>query len=257
MRISAFRVWMCSVILAIVAVPAWLTAQPAETPMAIITDITVKPSMAGEFRAAMKAMVDYYSKHKAAYGWTAQLTEDSHCLLISPVSDYADVGNLLKTDATLMTQDKADFAAWNEKLAATYESFTSYIVSYKPELSLLPIEPRPSKGYTFFIYDIWFIIPGREQEFEALAGEIAALAKAKGSVDAWRCLSGELGCDQPVYFYYAVDKGPAEFWTHNAEMWKTLGPDSNVIMDKMTKLLRKRGTQTSRYEADLSYIPKK
>lgn len=257
MRRSAFRVWMCSVILALVAVPAWLTAQPAETPMALITDITVKPSMAGEFRAAMKAMVDFYSKHKAAYGWTAQLTEDSHCLLVSPVSDYADVGKMLKEDAALMTQDKADFAAWNEKLAATYESFTSYIVSYKPELSLLPTKPRPSEGHTFIIYDIWSIIPGREREFEALAGEIAALAKAKGSVDAWRCLYGEIGCDQPVYFYYAVDKGPAEFWTHNAEMWKALGPDSNVIMDKMTKLLRKRGTQTSWYEADLSYMPKK
>ena len=152
---------------------------------------------------------------------------------------------------------KAGFAAWSEKLAATYESFTTSIVSYKPELSLLPEKPRPGEGNTFVIYDIWSIIPGREQEFEALAKEIAALAKAKGTVDAWACLAGELGCEQPVYFYCAVDKGPAEFWTHNAEMWAAMGSDADIIMDKSTKLLRKRRMQTAWYRAELSYTPKK
>ncbi len=257
MRRSAFHIWMCSVILALVAVPAWLTAQPAEAPMIMICDITVKPSMAGEFRAGMKAMAEFYAKHKAVYGWFAQMTEDSHCLLLSPISDYSDVGKLLEEDAALMAKDKAGFAAWSEKLAATYESFTTSIVSYKPELSLLPEKPRPGEGNTFVIYDIWSIIPGREQEFEALAKEIAALAKAKGTVDAWACLAGELGCEQPVYFYCAVDKGPAEFWTHNAEMWAAMGSDADIIMDKSTKLLRKRRMQTAWYRAELSYTPKK
>lgn len=256
MRRSAFRAWICFGILVVGASPAWLSAQAPTSPMAMMTDIAVKPSMLGEFRAAMKAMVELSAKHKAGYGWTAHMTDDHHCLLISPVADYADAGKMLKEDASL-SQYGAEFSARAEKLAATYESFTSYMVSYKPELSLLPARPRPSNDSVYTIYDIWYIIPGREQEFEALAREIAALAKAKGSVDAWICLCGELGCDQPVYFYYAVDKGPAEFWDHNAEMWKALGQEGEVLNGKMIRLLRKRDMLGSWYDAELSYQPKK
>ena len=185
------------------------------------------------------------------------MSDDYHCLMISQVADFADVGKMFKEDETLMTEFSAEIKALKDKLKGTYDSFKNYIVTYRSDLSIVPEKPRADEGNAFSTFDIWYIIPGYEQEFEKLGKEFAALAKTKKIVDGWRCMVGGLGCDQPVYIWSNLDKGPAEFWAHNAEMWESLGKDFSEVYWKMEKLLRKREAKYMWYQAELSYIPKK
>ncbi len=258
MRRSAFRVSVSLGILVLFAFSAQLSAQPAQTYMGLMTDIKVKPSMIGQFREALKAWVAFYGAHNGQYGWAAQLSDDYHCLLVSQFAEYADIGKMFSEDEAFSAKFAAESKALNDKLTASYEGFTSYIVTFRPDLSIYPENPREGEGNpTFFTFDIWYIIPGQEQEFEKLSKEMVALCKAKKVAEGWKCMVGGIGADQPVYIWRNLDKGPAEFWTHNAEMWNTLGKEVTPIYEKMEKMLRKRESKTYWFDAELSYMPKK
>jgi hypothetical protein len=247
---------VCAVVLVLAVTGiAQAPAKPEKSQMYLMTDCTAKPSMAAQFNDGLKAYVEFYTKHTGHYSWTVYMSDDYHCLMESPVADFADVGQSYKEDEALSTKFATEFQALNNKIKGTYDSGRSFIVTYEPDLSILPEKPRGEGD--FVTLDIWHIIPGYEQEFVTLLKEFVALAKAKKIADRWNCLVGGLGSDQPVYMMANHDKGPAEFWAHNADMWNSLGKDATELFTKMEKLLHKRESKFLRYQAELSYSPKK
>jgi hypothetical protein len=247
---------VCVVVLVFsVASIAQTPAKPEKSQMCLIRDVTLRPSMAAQFTDAVKAYKEFCVKHKSQSSWDLYMSDDYHCFIIYPVAGFAEVENLYREEETFSTTFSTEFQAVSNKFKGTFDSSRDFIATYEPDLSFIPEKPRGEGD--FVCVDYWYILPGYEQEFVSLCKEFWAIARTKKIVDCWYFLAGGLGSDQPVYMFVNHEKGPAEFWSHNADMWNSLGKDASELQAKMIKLLRKREATFEWYQAELSYSPKK
>jgi hypothetical protein len=235
-------------------------AEQAKSQMYLVFECTVKPSLEAKFYDAAKEEVAFYSKHNFPYSWEVYASDDSHYYWLVPVADYADVGNCFKALADAEAKGASEYQALIGKFGESYEFERSAVYTFTPEFSIIPEKPRFKPAETNFVFlDIWYFMPGKEQELTKLNSEWRALReKFKNKIrDTWYCWVGGLGTDQPVHVYIGPDKDPSEFFKHNAEMWKIMGKEASDLQAKMLTYLRKREGRMVWLQPELSYTPKK
>jgi hypothetical protein len=243
---------------ALAVLPGLLSAEKPESQMYLVVDCAVKPSTEARFWDAAKDEVAYYARNGYPYAWRTYAGEDGHYYFIYPVKDLADVGAAYAASAEVITKDAAGHEALSAKYAGTYESYRMMILTFSPELSIIPANPYYRPAPMDFIWlDIWSIDPEKEEEAEKNWKELVALANKKGVRDTWNCLIGGLGTDAPVYVFAGPEKNEIESLEHNEEMWKLLGDDADAPYDKGLSVCRKRESRHLWYQAELSYAPVK
>lgn len=250
-------VGIMSVVLAALAVlPGLLSAQKPESRMFAIVDCTVKPSMEAKFWETAKEEVAYHAKNGFPFAWQTYAGEDGHYYFVYPIKGLADIEDLMKASKELRAKDAAGYQALSAKYVGTYESSKAMVFTFRPELSFLPENPYyPVDEMKFICLDIWSFEPEKEAEAEKYLQEMIVLTKKKGIRDAWYCLAGGLGTDQPVYVMAGPDKDHVEFLKHNADMWKLMGDEVNAPYNKSLSVCRKRESRNLWFQAELSYTP--
>jgi len=234
------------------------SAQEAKSQMYLMFDCVVKPSADAKLYEAFKAMLAFYTKHEFPYSWDVYAMDDYHYQYLMPVAGFADIEKFFKTDEAIMTKGSAEYQALLDKFTDTYDSYEFQVYTYRPDLSHIAAKPhyKPEER-KFVALDIWYFVPGKEQEAEKLCKEMMALCQKKGVQDSWYCYAGVLGVEQPVYIFAGPDKDEGEFLKHNAEMWKLLGEDATAGYSKLMAICRKREYKRGWYQPELSYSPKK
>jgi hypothetical protein len=233
-------------------------AQEKKSQMYLVEEVLVKPSADAAFYELEKEAVALCQKQKWPYAWTCYAADDYRYYFVIPIANLAEVDSYYKAAAEFFAKNGAEFKPLLDKFSDLAEYDRYFILTYNPELSMIPEKPRYKPGETdFFSIDIWYIKPGKEMEVEkTLFSEFMTLAKKKGVKDTWYCLVGGLGTEQPVYYMAGPDT-LVEFFKHNAEMWKLLGKDAGDMQKKMLSFCRKRESAMAWYTPELSYTPQK
>jgi len=232
-------------------------AQEKKSQMYLVEEILVKPSADAAFLELEKEVVAMCQKQKWAYPWTCYAADDYRYFFVMSIANLAEVDSYYRAAGEFFAKSGAEFSPLMDKFSELAEYDRYFILTYNPELSLIPEKPRYKPGETDFLcFDIWYIKPGKEAESEKFQREFMALAKAKGVQDTWYCLVGGLGTEQPVYYMAGPDT-LVDFFKHNAEMWKLLGKDASEMLKKMQLLCRKRESAMVWYTPELSYAPQK
>jgi len=232
-------------------------AQEKKSQMYLVEEILVKPSADAAFYELEKEAIALCQKLKWPYGWRGYYTDDNKYYFVMPIANLAEVDSYYKAAAEFFAKSGAEFKPLMDKFSGLAEYDRYFILTFMPEFSLIPDKPRYKPGETdFFYFDIWYIKPGMESEFEKFGPEFAAFSKKKGVKDTWYCLVGGLGTEQPVYYMAGPDK-MVDFFKHNVEMWKLMGKEASDIQQKMLLLCRKRESVMAWQLPELSYTPQK
>lgn len=234
------------------------SAQEKKSQMYLVEEVLVKPSADAAFYDLQKENVAMCQKHKWGTPWTCYAADDNRYFFVMPIASLADVDNYYREAGEFFAKNGAEFKPLLDKFSQLAEYDRYFILTYRPEFSLIPEKPRFKPGETdFLFFDIWYIIPGKEMEVETiLSADFMALAKNKEVRDSWYCLVGGLGTEQPVYYMAASDT-LVDFFKHNAEMWKLLGKEAGDMQKKMLTYCRKRDSLMVWYTPELSYTLQK
>jgi hypothetical protein len=92
----------------------------------------------------------------------------------------------------LAQKEGAAYADLSKRGGATTDHVRESIVSLAPELSYTSATPRlkPEEA-KYFHFDIYYVMPGRETDADALAKEFVALFKAKNMPNGYRLFKSE------------------------------------------------------------------
>jgi len=222
-----------------------------------VNEFTVKPSMVKEFEACLKEIVALSTQHKYPYSQMAYSINDFHYILVYPLENYADITSWDK--ATNALREKMGEEQWQalwKRMANSYEYYHSSMVYLILKLCYTPENPRlKSEEGNFIFWDIYYLHPGKEKEFEEIIKKWISLCKSKDITERFNILQGDIGTDNPVYAFSIIAKDAADFYAHNAKMWEMLGKEGEMLYEKGLPLIRKNEVKQGWIRPDLSYKP--
>ncbi len=256
-KISIFL--MVGFVVSLCALTTLAQTEEQKDQLLFVNEITVKPSMVKEFEACLKEFVALRTQHKHPYSHMAYSLNDFHYILVFPLENYADITSWDKARNELGEKmEKEQWQALVKRRVNSYEYYLSSMVYLVPELSYTPENPRLKSGEGNFIFwDIYYLYPGKEKEFEEILKKWMSLCKSKKITEGYNILQGDIGTDNPVYAFSIIAKDAADFYTHNAKMWEMLGEEGEKLYEKMLPFVRKNEVRQGWLRPSLSYKPEK
>jgi hypothetical protein len=221
-------------------------------------EYVVKPSLIAEFEGASKDTLAEWSKHKYPYSFEGYFSEDMSFIFITQLKNFADIDNYYKVLEELEKKvgTKRWKALWKRESAAL-NYIKSRIFYYLPELSYFPENPRLKPGEErFAVWSFYYVIPGMEDEFEAVSKEWVTLHKEKNGRNGYKCYAGDFGTDMPVYLIFWKAKSETDALISLEKSFNLFGEDGKVLEEKEGSLLRGFKMKRGWLRPDLSYIPK-
>ena len=201
-------------------------------------EATVNPSLNSQF---IDLQTDFHAPFKEngfPYTISAWWDNNFHYYFFYPVESYDDKNRIYEALGAIVQQ-------WGEekfnKMWETVVSHRTYFLRSQPETSYAPEEPRLTNDETTFaIWDIFYVIPGKENEIYALNKELSALIRSKNFDDNVQMLTGDIGFEGSTLIGVLYGKNPADFWSQNRKMWDLLGEEGQEIFQKWMSFVRKR-----------------
>ncbi len=141
-----------------------------------------------------------------------------------------------------------------EANAPTTDGYSEMIAEHLPALSYAPAAPRLKESeMPYFVDYYYYVLPGKESEFKALAKQFADLCKSKGITNGWdlyQCLVGE---SLPFFVVGHGAKDAADFAAWDQKDTAAMGDEGKVLFAKAVALCRKIETRPGWWRPDLSY----
>jgi len=223
-----------------------------------VEDVLVKPSMVGEFEAAVREYVAQCARYKFPYPSYVYNADDFHYYLAYPVENYAAIDSLHKAWGELDTKMGAEqVQALNNRFEGTYEYFRHFVIRYMPELSYAPEKPRLKPEEEHFVYlDFYYFLPEMEKEEEQIGREWVELYKRKNIPYGYSLYAGVMGTDMPLYIMLLKAKSAADYFSQSVKIRELLGEERKGLLKRTLDGTRKVEKKTGKFRPDLSYIPK-
>src|SRR5436190_12482020 len=183
---------------------AGATAEAQGTPQGQLWYIhqeMAKPSMLAEWNATTLELIQLAAKVKAPTVMKGVVLEgdDLTYTFAAPIQGFAGIG-ALNADFELMAKsDPKGFADLMKRGYAPVDSVREFILEERPELSYRPEKPslKPEEAH-FYHYDIYYVVPGHEEEAAAVSKDFVTLFKAKGVSQGYRIFTVVSGPEMPA-----------------------------------------------------------
>jgi hypothetical protein len=252
--------WVLSVLLAASLIPLTLPAGAQETKPQLfwVMDDAVKPSMRSQYFEAGKKWVALLKSHEYPYFVDTYWTGDNHVYWRMPISNYAEIDEIMSGYEKLMADFGNEFKAVAEAFRGTYESSRSCVYSLDLAHSMLTEEAESgAMEGDFVFFDIYYFEPETDAEIQKVWDELKTVLKDKKNVQSWYLFHGVMGTDNPMFVMAATAENATEFYQSNAAMWKILGEEVSKLRNRMMSYVRKQEQKTAWRVPDLCYAPQK
>lgn len=234
-------------------------AEEQKSELLLIEEEIVKPPKIVDLEAALKEMVAYSAQYKYPYPWYTYSNDNYVYYYVMPIKDLADINNIMKTWAELAEKvGKESWQATMKKYQGAYEYLKLGVVRTRPDLSYVPENPRlkPDEG-VYIRWGLCYVKPAKVGEFEEIMKEWVELFKKKNLADGFNTFMGDLGTDNPYYFWAEYGKSPVDFFSQNEKNMAIFGDEAMQLWMKTLGLLRKFENVGGMFRPELSYIPEK
>ena len=242
--------------------PFYAQAQELKAQAYIMTEYIVKPSMIKEFEATTIEENALFAGIQFPYGWSAFSTEDSYYYFLTPLGkDFASLDTLRAAFDEAELRLGKNCEALEKRMAESYEYYRDMVLYLRPDLSNTApksfVKPEEA-GYVLF--ELTYILPGKEEEFEAFCKEWAALCQKIGYQIGYVAYSGGIGADMPFYLWAMSAEKQADTFAEGERLMKILSAEEQAELmathGKGYSFFRKYETRHGRSRPDLSYTPK-
>jgi hypothetical protein len=253
---TKLSVLLLSFVICLCAFPTLSQGEEEETSLVYVRENYVKLSMAGQFEEACRELVAHLKKTNhphPMYTWVS----DNLWYAFIPVKNLGDIDTKWDEFNAVMGKMKKDkyqevLRKWNESI----EYQKDYVYRYLPEYSYAPEKPRlKPEEMQYAIWDMMYVIPGKQAEFLETAKKWVSLLKAKKTTEGIDIYVGDMGVDVSMFMGVLYGKDASDFWAHNMKMWQAIGKEGQELFQKLLSLLRKREFRQFWYAPELSYIP--
>ena len=149
--------------------------------------------------------------------------------------------------------DPKAFADLMKRGTAPVDSVREFILEEHPELSYRPEKPtlKPEDA-RFYHYDIYYIVPGHEDDAAAVAKDFAALFKVKGVSQGYRIFTVVSGPEMPALIVEVPARDGADYYTTDAAARAALGDAGKALFARAFAITRRLEHRNAMMRPDLS-----
>jgi hypothetical protein len=253
-RFASAGVVPLSVALALVASAAG--AQTSTPPYFVIHQEIAKPSMVKEYEATSREFVALVKANKAKmphFGFNAFMSPDFTYTFAAPIPNLAGMDAINADFGALAQAAGASFADLNKRSGAATEYISESVIQLVPESSYTTAEPRIGPGPArYFHYALYYIIPGREAEAEAVGADYVKLFKAKGVKTGYTVYKTVMGPEMPLYIVSVGALDAADYHAEDAKVRAMLGAEMQALDARLSALVRRIEMREAVVRPDLS-----
>jgi hypothetical protein len=220
---------------------------------------TVKPSMVAQYEAASKEFVAAVSKYRPAadFGWIALASEQYVYTFVTPIKDWNGLNGI--EQAFMAVGKKMGMEKWMDLWKRGFAPVESVreVVAFEPAGSgYRPASPRlKDEEIVFFHYDFYYVMPGHEEEADAVARDFAALFKKKNIPDGYRLYKALSGPELPLIVVQVGARDGADYYASNARALAALGEEGQALFARAFAITRRFDSHNARLRLDLSLPP--
>jgi hypothetical protein len=216
-------------------------------------EATVNPSLNSQFIELQDEFQGLFQDNDFSYTIVAWTDNNFHYYFFYPVESYDDKNMIYDALGSIVQQFGEE--KWN-KMWEAVASHRTYFLRSHPEMSYRAEERRiTNEEATFAVWDMFYLIPSKQDEIYALGKEFSALLKSKNYDDNILMLADDLGFEGSTLIGVLYGKDPADFWSQNRKMWELLGEEGQKMVQKWMSYVRKREYKQFWYFEKLSYYP--
>jgi hypothetical protein len=234
--------------------PARLPGEPPAQ-LYLLADWRVDVSRSGEFEAALKELLTVMTEQGFPSAMDTYAMEDGHYYATLALAGHAGVDLLAAAWADLEKKaGRERLAAIRTRIDACSVERSLQTWAFRPDLSYLPRPERlKPEEISYVTWDIVWIIPGREAEFEACNREWIALSGAKGALDPFLTYKGAIGSRMQAYVWLEYGRSAADYAAAEDGFWTAMGEEGAALAKRTRAVIRTRESRTGSYRRDLSY----
>lgn len=238
---------------------AMAQGQPPKGQLWALHQETVKPSMVDQYEAATKEFAAAVAKYRPAadFGYFAQASERYVYTYAAPIKDWNGVGGI---DQAFMAVAKGvGMDKWNDlwkRGFAPVESVREMVVFEPAGLGYQPANPRlKQEEMTFRHFDFYYVMPGHEEEADAIARDFTALFKKKNMPDGYRLYKAMSGPDLPLIAIQVGARDAADYYANDVKTRAALGDEGKALFARAFAITRRFDTFNAQLRLDLSVPP--
>jgi hypothetical protein len=227
-----------------------------EHPLYVIHQEVVKPSMQQQYEASGKEFAAMVLKNRAAmphFSYVGLSSDDFVYTYVAPIPDHGGIDGIGQDFGALAQKEGQAFVELMKRNGAALEYVKEWVVSEVPELCYTPATPRlKPEEMRFFHYDVYYVMPDREAEADALAKEFLALFKGKNVPSGYRLFKADMGPEMPAIVIEVGARDPADFYNQNVANQAAVGAAGKALFARAFAITRRFETKSGWLRPDLS-----
>ena len=218
-----------------------------------------KPSKVAEFESTTKEFIALVNQHRATmpdFSFNCLQGEDFVYTFVVPIQGFAGVDKVMANFGAYMQAAGPKAAEIFSRSGDTYEYTNEWVVAQAPDLGHKPDQPRVRiEDAKFFNYSLYYVMPGKEQEVDAIGKEFSALFRSKGVTDGYNVYKSMMGQEMPVVIIEQWAKDEADFYAEVAKNNALLGEAQKPLLARAFAITRRFENKKAWARPDLSLPP--
>jgi hypothetical protein len=214
------------------------------------------------YEQTTKEFVGLLQQHRdlmPGFSFTAFAGTDLVYSYVSPIQSPADIAKVNEAFGAVAgavgVEKWSDLMHRNGNVTA---EIRESILMEDPSFSYAPAQPRLKQDeMRYYDFDLYYMIPGRDAEADAICREFAALFRKKQIPDGYRLFKVVLGSDMPMLVVVTGAKDPADFDAEDASVREALGPEGQALFQRAFAISRRFDRRGGWLRPDLSLPPVK
>jgi hypothetical protein len=228
---------------------------PDDSKYILVRNDVVKPSMTVQYEGSLADLSNFLTENNIKdVNYLTQLEDNYHYSHVSFINDLNEIEGGMQSYIN-GSKNSAEFNLIWDYLNESVESYSFYIVKYKPELSSVAdgnlwLQEAPYRKWNYY-----YFTPGTEEQAEKLIASWKSLYERKGIKHGFRVFQGLVGTESPAYIFTTWAESPLDYQRNLQDDIKLLGEDGAALWMAMMELVRKVETVEGWYLPQYSYQP--
>jgi hypothetical protein len=231
-------------------------AQTAPPRYLVLHQELARPSQIKEYEATTREFVAMVKAHKAtmpSFSFDCLMSRDFTYTYVTPAATLAAVDAILAEFGALAQAAGGPFADLMKRGGAATEYVKDAVVERQPQFSYTPAQPRlKPEELRYFRYDLYYLMPGREAEADAVAADYLKLFKARNVPNGYNVHKAVFGPELPLLAVSIPARDAADFHAEDAKVQALLGAEGQALAARALALTRRFETREAVLRPDLS-----
>lgn len=241
---------------------AFASAAPAQGPAPqyfVVHQEVAKPWKLADYEATTREFIAMVKANRAKmphFSFECLTAPDFTYVYVAPIAGMAGMDTINAEFGALAQAAGPAFLDLMKRGGDTMEYAKESVVQRMPELSYMPAQPRLKPEEVNYVhYELYYAMPGREFEADALSADYVKLFKSTGIAQGYTLYKAVVGPELPLYIVAVGARDAADFHAEDAKTQAALGAEGQALGARALAITRRFEVREGRLRRDLSLPP--